>query len=65
MTKKILAIINQKRGVAKTTISINLAAGLAKHGYKTLLIDLNPQAHSTIGLRGSSRKPSKPQSATF
>ena len=48
--KKIIAVINQKGGVGKTTTSINFAAGLAKQGYKTLLIDLDPQAHSTIGI---------------
>ena len=48
--QKIIAVINQKGGVGKTTISINLATGLAQAGYSTLLIDLDPQAHSTIGL---------------
>jgi len=47
---KRIAVINQKGGTGKTTTAVNLAAGLAMAGYRTLLVDLDPQAHATIGI---------------
>src|SRR5579862_4532791 len=47
----IVSIINQKGGVAKTTTTANLGACLAARGLRTLLIDLDPQANLTLGLR--------------
>ena len=55
-TVRKIAVLNQKGGTGKTTTSVNLAAGLAEAGYKTLLIDLDAQGNVAVSLGLSARQ---------
>jgi len=46
---RVIAITNQKGGVGKSTTAVNMSAYLSSYGYKTLIIDLDPQSNSTSG----------------
>ncbi|MCZ6823878.1 MAG: AAA family ATPase, partial [Deltaproteobacteria bacterium] len=45
-----IAVMNQKGGCGKTTTVVNLAGCLASEGHRVLVIDIDPQAHATLGL---------------
>jgi len=46
----VIAVVMQKGGTGKTTTTVNLAAALAEQGLRTLVVDLDPQAHATLAL---------------
>jgi chromosome partitioning protein len=54
---KILSVMNQKGGCGKTTTAINLAACLAARGMDALVVDMDPQAHATLGLSPRTEPP--------
>lgn len=47
---RVLSLVNQKGGCGKTTAAIHLGAALARRGARVLIVDLDPQAHATLGL---------------
>jgi chromosome partitioning protein len=59
---KIIAVINQKGGVGKTTTVANLGAALASRGYTTCLVDLDPQSHLTLHF---GIEPGQPESSVY
>jgi len=60
-----IVVFNQKGGVGKSTITCNLAAISASQGWRTLVIDLDPQGNSTSYLLGAFATEDQPTAADF
>lgn len=56
---KIIAVVNQKGGVGKTTTTVNLSAAVGAKGRRTLLVDIDPQGNATSGV-GADKKQAGP-----
>jgi chromosome partitioning protein len=56
MTARVFCVANQKGGVGKTTVTVNLAAGLTKLAQRVLVVDLDPQGNATMGSGVDKRK---------
>ncbi len=54
---RVISVMNQKGGCGKTTTAVNLAGALCARGQRVLVIDLDPQAHATLGLTGKVTAP--------
>ena len=53
---KIISVVNQKGGVGKTTSAVNIAAEVGLLGFKTLIVDIDPQGNATSGVGLEKRK---------
>ena len=61
---RVIALINQKGGVGKTTTTVNLAAAIALTGRRVLVGDMDPQAHASLHLGVETASPTPEQRAS-